>query len=285
MKDKSIMEGGTHAILFIMLAFKRIEDLPDFLTHRITVEYTQRGGEKVVVQGVGAQMSIPRKLPLQIGSPVRAGVWLAGNGPGDGPVGHRLSLMPWNGRLVMNQRYALDFTKFAEDSRLVHGDSSVNSHWLSYGQEVLAVADGVISGIKDDVVENTPNAPYAVGNTLDTAAGNYVVLNIGPGAYAVYAHLQPKSLRVKTGDKVHKGQVLGLIGNTGISDAPHLHFHLLDSDSVFGGESVPYVFERFELLGAFDNLDENLEKRWVSRGKPSLRTAEIPLGDVVIRFF
>lgn len=46
---------------------------------------------------------------------------------------------------------------------------------------------------------------------------NHVVLDLGGGHYALYAHLEPGSLRVKTGDRVQRGQVLGLVGNTGDS--------------------------------------------------------------------
>jgi hypothetical protein len=284
MKDKSILDGGTRAVLFIMLSFGKSAEVPDFLTHRVTAAYSRSSGEKVLMQGEGARVSILRKAPLMIGPPVRSGVWLAGNCPGDGPVGHRLSMQAWNSRLVVNERYAIDFMKFGDDYRLVHGESSSNSNWHSYGEEVIAVADGVISDTKEGTIENTPLGKYAVPNSLEYATGNYVILNIGQGEHAVYVHLKPKSLRVKVGDKVRKGQVLGLIGNSDISDAPHLHFHMIDSNSVVGGEGIPYVFEQFELMGSFENIDDNLDKSWIQKGESSTRYKETPLGDVVIRF-
>jgi len=58
---------------------------------------------------------------------------------------------------------------------------------------------------------------------------------------------------------------------------------MMDSNSVFGGEGIPYVFEQFELLGSFDNMDDNLDKRWIPKGESSTRYKEIPLGDVVIK--
>ena len=284
MKDKSVLEGGTRAVLFVMLSFNEGVNLPDALTHRITVEYARGNGEKALRRGLGGQTTIKRNAPVLIGPPVRPGVWLAGNGTGDGPVGHRLSLQAWNGRLVVHQRYALDFMRFGADGRLAGEDRSSNSHWLSYGQEVLAVADGVIAEIQDGIKENTPGAGYTVPNSLEQAAGNHVILGIAPGIYAIYAHLQPKSLRVKAGDKVEKGRVLGLIGNSGVSDAPHLHFHIVDSASVFGGEGIPYVFEKFEKLSLFDNTGDILKINPPPPGGGSPRTGEIPMGDVVIRF-
>jgi murein DD-endopeptidase MepM/ murein hydrolase activator NlpD len=70
---------------------------------------------------------------------------------------------------------------------------------------------------------------------LKLFAGNYVLLDIGGGRFASYAHFQPNSLKVKVGDRVKLGQVLGLVGNSGNSDLPHLHFHITNAAS----RSVP----------------------------------------------
>lgn len=56
--------------------------------------------------------------------------------------------------------------------------------------------------------------------TLETVGGNHVILDLGAGRYACYAHLQPGSIRVKPGDRVRTGQVLGLVGNSGNSTEP-----------------------------------------------------------------
>jgi murein DD-endopeptidase MepM/ murein hydrolase activator NlpD len=61
----------------------------------------------------------------------------------------------------------------------------------------------------------------------------------------MYAHLQPGSLRVKVGDAVKRGQVLGLVGNTGNSTEPHLHFQLMDRNSPLGSEGLPYALSNF----------------------------------------
>lgn len=283
-KNKLVLEGGARAVLFVMASFEKSAKIPDILTHRVSVEYLRGTGERILLQGEGAQVTVVKKAPLVIGPPVRAGAWLAGNCPGDGPGGHRLSMQPWNGKLVVNERYAIDFMKFGNNDRLVHGDHSINADWHGYGEEVIAVAAGVVSDCKDGIIENTPLSEYAVPNSLEFAAGNHVILNIGKGLYVVYAHLKPGSLKVRVGDQVHKGQVLGLLGNSGISDAPHLHFHVIDSNSVFGGEGLPFVFEQFELIGPFEQLDDSLDKSWSPSGKSSMRQDEMPMGDVVIKF-
>ena len=75
--------------------------------------------------------------------------------------------------------------------------------------------------------------------------GNYVVIDIGEGRFAFYAHMQPRSVRVKPGDKVTTGQVLGLLGNSGNTDAPHLHFHVMDGASPLLSDGLPYAFTSF----------------------------------------
>jgi len=81
---------------------------------------------------------------------------------------------------------------------------------------------------------------------------DYVVEELGDGRFALYAHLQPGSVRVQPGQRVRRGQVLGLVGNTGNSDEPHLHFHVMDSPSPLFSNGLPYVFDGFRLQGHLD---------------------------------
>ena len=68
-----------------------------------------------------------------------------------------------------------------------------------------------------------------------------MILDLGGGKFAFYAHIQPGTLRVKTGDRVTRGQVLGLVGNSGNSTEPHLHFHISDSPLPLESEGLPYA--------------------------------------------
>jgi murein DD-endopeptidase MepM/ murein hydrolase activator NlpD len=71
-------------------------------------------------------------------------------------------------------------------------------------------------------------------------SGNHVSLQISPGVWAVYVHLQPGSIMVKTGDEVTKGQVIGKLGNSGNSTGPHLHFQLSDGPEITTSNSLPF---------------------------------------------
>jgi murein DD-endopeptidase MepM/ murein hydrolase activator NlpD len=86
-------------------------------------------------------------------------------------------------------------------------------------------------------------------------------------------------LRVKVGDRVKRGQVIGLVGNSGNSTEPHLHFHVADANSPLGSEGIPYRLDRFELVGRCTSFGAGC-----TRSGPVVRRGEIPLGNAIVRF-
>jgi murein DD-endopeptidase MepM/ murein hydrolase activator NlpD len=63
--------------------------------------------------------------------------------------------------------------------------------------------------------------------------------------YAMYAHLVPNSVTVQVGDSVETGQLLGKLGNSGSTSAPHLHFQVMDAPSPLDAHGLPFVFDHF----------------------------------------
>src|SRR5207249_8349163 len=124
----------------------------------------------------------------------------------------------------------------------------------------------------------------AVPITLETVGGNYVILDLGKGNFAFYAHLQPKSIRVRLGQKVRRGQVLALLGNSGNSESPHLHFHVTNGNSPLGAEGVPYVFESFELQGILPSIEELGNWKPPANNNADKRRMELPVENAVVRF-
>ena len=116
---------------------------------------------------------------------------------------------------------------------------------------MLAVADATVVSVQDGQPEQLPNVTMVPQAKADFG-GNQVMLQLAPNVFAAYAHLQPGSITVKVGDKVKAGQPLANLGNTGPSRGPHLHFGLLDKPDLFAGRSLPFVLERFTLVGNID---------------------------------
>jgi murein DD-endopeptidase MepM/ murein hydrolase activator NlpD len=80
------------------------------------------------------------------------------------------------------------------------------------GTDVYASGDGTIESV----------------SSSKRGMGNYIIVNHGFGYSSIYAHLE--SFNVKTGQKVHRGDVIGYVGNTGMSVAPHLHYEIKLND-------------------------------------------------------
>ena len=132
------------------------------------------------------------------------------------------------------------------------GDGARPEDWYGFGAEVLAVADGTVVAIQEGYPEEIPLQPVTRVTRPEDYGGNAISLEIAPGVYAYYAHLEPGSITVAVGDQVTSGQVLGLLGNTGNSSGPHLHFGLIDDPDPLVGESLPMAFDRWTLQGTFD---------------------------------
>ncbi|HEY2739037.1 MAG TPA: M23 family metallopeptidase, partial [Thermoanaerobaculia bacterium] len=270
--------GGLRAVAFLWIDAEGA--VPAVLSHRVTFRF--ESGDKSLD---GGRVTVRAVAPVVLGPPLRGGRWVVGNGPSN-TSDHRRSISTVDGLPRISQRFAIDWVQLGEDGVPYRGDSKKNESWLDYGQDVLAVADATVASVKDGIPQNTPLAPeMAVPITLETIGGNDVVLDLGEGRYAFYAHLQPGSLRVKAGDKVRRGQTLGRLGNSGNSDAPHLHFHVGDADSALASEGLPYVFSEFWVQGAVESADDVVAgKGWKANATEEHRTAEIPLENAVIRF-
>jgi hypothetical protein len=205
---------------------------------------------------------ISRAAPVVVGLPFRGPGWVAGDSV-NATGTHRRTLIPIRdaagvpitGAFHVPERYAIDWVVVDDDDRREVGPIDANASYLAYGREILAVADGTVTRTRDGMPQGTPphNPP---GQTTETAAGNFIMQDIGSGHYAFYAHLQPGSLRVHEGDRVVRGQVLALLGNSGNSSEAHLHFHVSDANDPLMSEGVPYVFDRFREVGQADGLDE-----------------------------
>jgi murein DD-endopeptidase MepM/ murein hydrolase activator NlpD len=94
--------------------------------------------------------------------------------------------------------------------------------------------------------------------------------------------LQPGSIRVEIGETVKAGQVLGLLSNTGNTDAAHLHFQLSDGPDVLTATSLPFVIDAWTLTGTVSAEGSRTDLRVV--GPPEPQTNTFPLEMTVADF-
>ncbi len=141
-----------------------------------------------------------------------------------------------------NQRFAFDILKVDASGKTHKGDGRKNEDFYAFGQEIIAPADGIITYVVDGVHDNIPGEMNRV-----FVAGNMVVVKHAENEYSLFAHFKQNSVRVKVGDKVTKGQLLGLCGNSGNSSEAHLHYQLQNAP-FFGDEaSMKVFFERINV--------------------------------------
>lgn len=278
-----IIAGG-RTVLYLWLPLES-GATPAHLKHSIELDLLRSTGrERTVLTDIAC--TVRNEPPVVLDMPVRGGPWVALYNP-TMVGGHRTSIYTLDGRARIPARFAIDWVKLADDATRARGDTSTIANWHGYGSEVLAVADGSIVDAVDDMTEGATLSAATGPIALENASGNYVTLDLGNGRHAFYEHLKHGSIKVKRGDRVKRGDVIALLGNSGSSSSgPHLHFHVADAASELSAEGIPYVFRNFEVLGAYDDIEGfTTGKRWkplpAAAGK---RTMELPAANTVIVF-
>src|SRR5690606_14406723 len=116
--------------------------------------------------------------------------------------GHRLSLVAHNGVARVPQRFAVDWVRLGDDGTLFRRDGADVADWYSYDVPVFAVADATVTLVRNGQPDTTPRtaAPATVDAT--EAPGNVVVLDLGDGRFATYAHLEAGTIVVAEGARV-----------------------------------------------------------------------------------
>ncbi|MFE2206077.1 M23 family metallopeptidase [Streptomyces rubiginosohelvolus] len=244
-------------VLFVLMIAEFVTDLPGpgwattFLPAMIVLALM------VVTTTLQARAAAPRgepRPPVEVEPPV-TGRWSALNSPAD--------KVPSHGTHVYGQTYAIDIVA---DPETLEGEPPARPafRWIwplvrrnrafpAFGAPLLAVADATVVRASDgqrDHLSRTSLAGFLYlmlieGNARSIAGahrviGNHVILDLGDGTYAVYAHARRGSLRVKAGDTVRAGQRIGSVGNSGNSSEPHLHVHLMDGPDLDDARGVPF---------------------------------------------
>ena len=165
------------------------------------------------------------------------GKWTVGNG---GFVNGEFH----SGGRFGSERNAYDFSIMEDDDGVVPDDWTLPTtveEYPSYGKDVIAIADGVVVKVSNNHPDSRTNGKRAFCDTW-SHRGNYVIIKHNDSEYSLTAHLMPKSIIVKKGDKVQQGQVIAKCGNSGNCVSPHIHFQLQSGKSFFTSYSLPIAF-------------------------------------------
>lgn len=250
-------------VAYVCLAFEAGFAVPGQLRHRVLLKDAYADGP-----AIGTRHSRLRTLAPPVAGPD----WIAAGGPGN-TSHHRVGLLVIDGNARISRRYAIDWRQVRNEATF-EGKAVDARSYHAYGETVFAVADGIVVSARDGLPDNIPRTSKgfetALPLTMDNVAGNTVTLDLGGGQFALYAHLEPGSVRVKKGDRVKRGHALGRIGNSGDSREPHLHFEVMDNPDLLAGEGLPYLIDRYEIR----SVDGGIESRM----------GELPMLETLVNF-
>lgn len=258
------LQAGQGAVAFLCLAFERNVQVPARLRHRVLLDGAVADGPVIGT----------RAVPLRVlGRPLVGTNWSPDNNPSLHSH-HRMGLWVVDGIAQNSRRYAIDWKKYDKQGQTWSGDQRDVRSYYAYGEKTLAVADGTVVAAQDGYPDNIPRTPAgfepAVPVTMESLGGNRVVIDLGGGQFAYYAHLKPGSVRVKAGERVRRGQQIGQVGNSGDARTPHLHFQITNNPHILASEGLPHLFDQYRT------------KEGGGEWEP--RKREYPMGDAVIDF-
>jgi len=179
-------------------------------------DFSERSYERmqISIARTGNPGSVPLALPF-------VGAWTVSQGF-SGQYTHRGQ---W--------RYAIDFIELYENKSFANKGNQLTDFYC-YNQPVLAPAYGQVWMVVNDVPDNAPG-------TINVAAnwGNYVLIRLYDGKFAMIAHLKPGTVAVYPGAWIKAGDFIGYCGNSGRSPQPHIHLHLQTSDEI-AAATIPF---------------------------------------------
>jgi hypothetical protein len=263
-------------ILYLHVSVERPRDIPQALEHRLTMS---AGGR--TVSATTARVRVLPATRLRLDAPLRGARYIAGDGCCDSKR-HIRATLALNGSAYDAQRFAIDWEQLDPQGRIYVGDPKKPASYVIYNEPAYAVADALVVAAVDDMDDSPPgqlpNLP------VEKADGNHVILDLGGGRYAMYAHFKPHSVQVRAGQRVRRGQLLGMVGTSGNSSEPHLHFQVMDGPSSLLSNGVPYLLRQFSATrraastAAFDEATQDGQPlATVALPGPAEHQQELPL--------
>lgn len=286
------MAPSTTWVAWLDVSVATRADVPARLEHRLLGTLIRPSGPAAPLDVTVGAVDTGAQTPTVLSAPVGEGRWYMSEGCCTDDTHHRRGLVPINGNVMVAQRFAIDFYLLDDQNRTWIGDPKKVTSYLTYRKPIVAAAPGTVV-VSEDGLPNSTSLPEPPPiPPIAQTVGNHVIVEIGPGTYVLYAHMDPGSVKVRVGQQVAMGDELGLIGTSGNSTTPHVHFQLLTTPTFFPSNSRPFVFDRFELLGRVPERlwDDNLGLQptgklpFVPAAPAGEHQDELPLDRTVVRF-
>lgn len=280
---------STQALLFIHITLPNGISVPKQITHRVTTYIAAAPPAFQYLTSTGGGATASGQTVTIIHPPLAGDRYISADSCCDA-TRHTRAAIGVNGRVWLAQRYAVDWEQIDANGHIYSGPRENLASYTIFGKPALAVADATVVSVTDKLPEQTPGK-YPSDIALQDADGNSVILDLGNHQYALYAHLQPDSIRVHPGDNVKPGQIIGLVGNSGNSVAPHLHFQLMSETSSLASNGLPYEIDSFQITGqtpgtkAFDEAEEKGTPLAIRAMSPAQSIERgLPLDQLIISF-
>ena len=153
----------------------------------------------------------------------------------------------WDGQWTHkgSWRYAYDFVITDAEGQTHGGDGAQIEDYFCYKKPVLSPVRGRVVRMVDDLPDSRIGGADQTNNW-----GNLVIIQDARGLFVELSHFAAKSLRVKPGEWVERGAVLGLCGNSGYSPQPHIHVQVQATDTI-GAASMPFSFVSYAVAGEY----------------------------------
>jgi hypothetical protein len=288
-ESSGTLTRSVQAILFMHVTLGEKAEIPRKLSHRVTIHSNAAPPGRQEITESGAEIAVDRKTVVTIGPPLHGEGYVSADSCCDASR-HTRAALPVNNHVWIAQRFAVDWEQLDAQGRIYSGDREKLESYTIFGKPVIAVAEATVASVTDGLPEQTPGK-FPSDIALDQADGNSVILDLGEQRYAMYAHMQPGTIQVRVGQRVTAGQLLGLVGNSGNSVAPHLHFQVMDRPSSLAANGLPYEMKGFQITGksggtkAFDDAEEKGTPLAVAplSVSPPVKGA-LPLDQLIISF-
>lgn len=205
---------------------------------------------------------VPGERVVDLQFPLRNGVYyVVGSGSLELLNPHLMTLTAERFHAYRGQSYAVDLLKLGAFGMRASGVlPSDPARYAIYGDPVYAPCSGTVVQSEDDAPDMPPPQPDRT-----RMPGNHVLLDCG-GAHVLLAHLKPGTLRARPRQFMEAGAFIGLVGNSGNSNEPHLHVHAQRPAAAghepLSGDPLPmrvngrYLVRNDRLTSEFDMVDK-----------------------------